>query len=307
MAAVALSFAIGSVDAQTKPTVGILFKNRVGYWALAEHGAVAAGEELGLNVIVKGPPSVENPSWQVTLLHALEKDKIDVLVISPTRLDLLEPEVKQAIARGMKIVAFDAEPWESFVTASIEPDRLGIAQTAAETITKTVNDGDEVIVFRNNQSDIPVVEREQLLIREMKSLRPNLVVHADVYANSSGSDAKTSAEFALSKYPHSKGIISTSSNGTMAMLEVLQARGLAGKIKFVGFGTNLDPKAAQALESGAMDGWIAQLPFDTGRLCVTTAAALIRGEKLPAVVKEKGLVITRENLHDPKVQGLLKL
>jgi ribose transport system substrate-binding protein len=306
-AAAAALCATGNAVAQSKPTVGILFKNRVGYWALAERGAVVAGEELGLNVVVKGPPSVENPSWQLTLLRALADQKIDVLVISPTRLELLEPEVKQVIAHGTKIVSFDAAAWENLVTVSIEPDRVGIAKAAAAVFVKSLGETDEVLVFRNNQSDIPVVEREQLLIQEIKALRPNLIIRADIYANSSGSDAVTSAGFALTKYPQIKAVISTSTNGTMAMLETLQTRNLAGKIKLVGFGTNLDPKAAQALEAGAMEGWVAQLPFDTGRLCVTTAAALIRGEKVPPVVKEQPLVVTRDNLHDAKVQALLKL
>jgi ribose transport system substrate-binding protein len=305
---VAAAFAFSTAAwAQTKPTVGILFKNRVGYWALAEKGAVAAGQELGVNVLVKGAPSVDNPSWQVTLLHALLEQKPDVLVISPTRLDLLEPVVKEAIARGTKIVGFDAAPWENIVTVSIEPDRIGVAQAAAGVFAPLVTDGDEVVVYRNNQSDLPVVEREELLIRELKALRPNLVVRADIYANSGGMDAKETSTFVLKKYPQTKAIISTSTAGSLAMLDTLQAQNLAGKIKLVGFGTNLDPKAAQALESGVLDAWVAQLPYDTGRLCVTTATAIIRGENVPKVVKEVPLVVTRKNLHDPKIQALLKL
>jgi ribose transport system substrate-binding protein len=306
MAAAAFAFS-AAAWAQTKPTVGILFKNRVGYWALAEKGAVAAGQEFGVNVLVKGAPSVDNPSWQVTLLHALLEQKPDVLVISPTRLDLLEPVVKEAIARGTKIVGFDAAPWENIVTVSIEPDRVGVAKAAAEVFAPLVADGDEVVVYRNNQSDLPVVEREELLIHELKALRPNLVVRADIYANSGGMEAKATSTFLLKKYPQAKAIISTSTAGSLAMLDTLQTQNLAGKIKLVGFGTNLDAKTAQALESGALDGWVAQLPYDTGRLCVNTAAAIIRGENVPKVVKEMPLVVTRKNLHDPKIQALLKL
>jgi ribose transport system substrate-binding protein len=302
-----MAVAAATASAESKPTVGILFKNRIGYWALAEKGAVAAADEAGVNVVVKGPPSVENPSWQVTLLRALLAQKIDVLVISPTRPDLLAADVKQAMANGAKIVSFDCSPWENIVSVSIEPDRIGVAKAAAAALAKTVSDGDEVIVFRNNQSDIPVVEREQLLIQELKALHPNLVIHADVYANSTGSDPKQSAAFALEKYTQAKAVISTSTNGTMAMLDTLSAKQLAGKVKLVGFGTNLSPAAAAAIEGGAMDGWVAQLPFDTGRLCVSTAAALARGETLPKVIKEQPLVVTRENLHDPKIQALLKL
>jgi ribose transport system substrate-binding protein len=93
----------------------------------------------------------------------------------------------------------------------------------------------------------------------------------------------------------------------MAMLKVIQQKGLAGKIKFVGFGFNLNPEVAAAIESGAMHGWIAQLPQEVGRKGVETAVALLKGQKMPAVVNTDCLVITKDNLKDPKVQALLNL
>jgi len=88
---------------------------------------------------------------------------------------------------------------------------------------------------------------------------------------------------------------------------VLQQKGLAGKIKFVGFGFNLNAEVAAAIESGAMQGWIAQLPQEVGRKGVETALAMLKGQKMPAVVNTDFLVITKDNLKDPKVQALLNL
>jgi len=65
----------------------------------------------------------------------------------------------------------------------------------------------------------------------------------------------------------------------MAMLKVLQQKGLAGKIKFVGFGFNLNPEVATAIESGAMQGWIAQLPQEVGRKGVENGRGVAQGAK----------------------------
>jgi hypothetical protein len=40
---------------------------------------------------------------------------------------------------------------------------------------------------------------------------------------------------------------------------------------------------------------------------VETAVALLKGQKMPAVVNTDCLVITKDNLKDPKVQALLNL
>jgi len=296
-----------TVSAQEKLTVGVLFKNRTGYWGLAEKGALAAGQDLGVNVVVKGAPSVSNPSWQVTLLHTLIEQKVNALVISPVKADLLEADVKQAVAQGTKIVAFDAVSWKDLATVSIEPDREGVAKLAAQTFSSFVGDSDEVIIFRNNQGDVPVVQREEMLIRELKLLRPGLTIRADVYASTDGADPKESAAFAVGKYPKATAILSTGTQGTMAMLTVLGEKSLAGKVKLVGFGTNLNAQAAEAIKTGAMSGWLAQLPYDLGYNCVASAVSLLQGKTVEKIVKERPLVVTRENLNDPKVQSLLKL
>lgn len=305
--AISLLFVAPLAWGQNKPTIGVLFKNRVGYWALAEKGALAAGEELGASVVVKGAPSVANPGWQVTLLHSLVEQKFDVLVVSPVKTDVLDAEVKQAAAKGAKIVTFDAPEWEDTVTASVLPDTEGVVESASKTFASFVGDTDEVVIFRNNQGDLPVVRREDAIIQHLKQLKQGLVIRADIYASTDGADPKESAAFVLTKYPQAKAILSTGSAGTMAMFDLLQAKKLAGKVKFMGFGTNLNPKVAQALDDGTMQGWVAQLPYDVGYLCVSTAISVAQGKPVPKVVKEKSLIVTRENLNDPKVQALLKL
>ena len=133
------------------------------------------------------------------------------------------------------------------------------------------------------------------------------MVHGDVYASSEKGVEEQRAELLLTKYPNAKAVFASGTPGTMAMLKVLQQKGLAGKIKFVGFGFNLNPEVAAAIESGAMQGWIAQLPQEVGRKGVETALAMLKGQKMPAVVNTDCIVITKGNLKDPNVQALLSL
>ncbi len=299
--------ALCPAHAQTKPVIGVLLKNRVGYWALVEKGALAAGRDLGVDVIVRGPPSVANPTWQLALLRTLTAQKIDALVVSPVDPALLEPEVRSVMARGTKLVTFDAPQWSSFANLSIGSNHEAVTSAAANLFASLVGDGDEVIVLRNNQADIPVVKREELLIQKLRALRPNLTIHAEIFASTVAGEERERSRIALEKYPDSKAIISTGTQGTMAMLDVLAEKGLAGKIRFVGFGSNLNPKAEQAIRAGTLDGWIAQLPFDLGYNWITAATALIRGQEVPNAMEDASMVVTRKNIDDAKVQSLLKL
>jgi len=91
------------------------------------------------------------------------------------------------------------------------------------------------------------------------------------------------------------------------MLVVTTTRGLAGRIPFIAFGYNLNPEVAAALESGALQGWIARQPKEVGYQAVATALALIRGETRAPILPIDFVVITPDNLKEPTIQALLNL
>jgi len=180
-------------------------------------------------------------------------------------------------------------------------------EAAGQLLASMVQAKDEVTFLKHIQGSGATEEREIGALTKLREAYPGIVVHGDVYASSEKGVEEERAALLLTKYPNARAILASGTPGTMAMLKVLQQKGLAGKIKFVGFGFNLNPEVAAAIESGAMQGWIAQLPQEVGRKGVETALALLKGQKMPAVVYTDCLVITKDNLKDPKVQALLTL
>jgi ribose transport system substrate-binding protein len=89
------------------------------------------------------------------------------------------------------------------------------------------------------------------------------------------------------------------------MLKVLREQKLAGKIKLIGFGFNLNAEVAAAIESGALSGWVAQLPEVVGKKGVETAVSLLKGESVPSTTYTDFIVVTKDNLNESKVQALL--
>jgi ABC-type sugar transport system substrate-binding protein len=79
---------------------------------------------------------------------------------------------------------------------------------------------------------------------------------------------------------------------------------LVDKVKIAGFGSSLNTDAIQAIESGTMLAFVVQVPRDIGYKSVIAAAALIRGEPVPAKTDINFFVVTKENIDDPAVQPL---
>jgi len=71
-----------------------------------------------------------------------------------------------------------------------------------------------------------------------------------------------------------------------------------------GFGTGLPAEVVEAIENGVTQVWIAQQPKMFGVRGVEAAVALVAGKPVPPVIDVDYCVVTKENLHDPKIQAL---
>src|SRR4051794_7911444 len=65
------------------PKIGVLLKTRNAYWQAVEKGALAAGQKVGAEVVVKSPISESDVSVQIQMINALVAQGINALVIAP--------------------------------------------------------------------------------------------------------------------------------------------------------------------------------------------------------------------------------
>jgi len=82
--------------------VGIDFFNAV------EKGALAAGDELGVNVVYDGPV-VNDVTKQSALVESWIARKFDAIAIAPNDPDAIAPVLRKARKRGIAVVTFDAD------------------------------------------------------------------------------------------------------------------------------------------------------------------------------------------------------
>ena len=78
------------------------------FWKSVEAGAKKAGEDLGVNIIWKGPMTENDRAQQVQLVQQFVSEKVDALVLAPLDHKALVQPVKAATAKNIPVIIFDS-------------------------------------------------------------------------------------------------------------------------------------------------------------------------------------------------------
>jgi ABC-type sugar transport system substrate-binding protein len=305
--ALALVFSVvAPLPGSSAPKIGVLLRDKDIFYGAVEKGAVERASSLGVELIVKAPLTANQLSQQLAMLAALEKEQIDALVASPLTVDEFKEPLARLSARGVKIVILETVFPEGTAHAYLGYNQVEMGQTAARLLLERTPEGAEVAMLRANSLE-RVSLREKTILNMVRELRPNIVMHADVMAGSTHGDDYQMLGVLFQKHPNIKSLCTPFSASTKAGIKFIKEKGLAGTVVHVGFGTGLSPEAVEALESGAMQVWIAQQPKLFGVKGVEAAVDLISGKPVPAVVDVPYYIVTKANLHEPEIEGLRNL
>lgn len=302
-----LTAAFAPVLSAAVPKIAVVLKAHAPFWAAVEKGANEAAARLGAEITVKSPLKETDVSVQIQLLNAAVAQGVDAVVIAACNKEALAVPLASAAVKGVKIVAIDTPLAPNVAPVFVGTDQEAAGRAAGKLLSQIVSDTAEVAILKNQQGSGASTAREVGALATFRETHPKNTVHGDIYASSEPGAEIAKCELLLSSHPQIAAVLSSSTPGTLAMLKVLQEKKLTGSIKLIGFGFNLSPEIAAALESGALHGWIAQQPTQFGLHGIEAAVALIKGETVPAVVRTEFVVITKENLAEPAVQALLQL
>jgi len=244
---------------------------------------------------------------QIQMLNGLASQGVQAIILAPTNKEALTGPAAALAAKGIKIIVIDSPLGGDAGSVFIGTDHKAAGEAAGKLVASLVGDNDQVCVLRQMQNNSATGDRENGAIDQLRAARPGATVNSDFYYIVDKTNDPARAKLFLEKYPHPKAVLASGTPGTMALCDLLSARTPRGEIKLVGFGFNLNASVATAIDTGVMHGWIAQLPKEIGAKGVAAALDLLAGKSLPPVIHTDFIVITKDNLHDDKVQGLMKL
>lgn len=277
------------------------------FWQSVKLGAEKAGGEVNARITFKGPAKESDRNEQINVVQGFLNANVDGICLAPLDADALVRPVEEAGRGGVPVVVFDsglnADPAD-FVSY-VATDNFRGGQMAADAMAASLGpEGGNVICLRYNKGSDSTHQREQGFLDGIAKHPQVKIISSDQYAGTTTESAVDKAQVLLNRYGDEvDGIFAVCEPNVEGVLRAIQDRGLAGKLKLVGFDSS--DSLRSALSSGDVAAIVLQDPVQMGYLAVKTLAAHIRGEKVESFIDTGVYVATMNNRDDETIARLL--
>lgn len=264
-----------------------------------DSGVKAWSEENGIEVQYQGPTEVDAAA-QVQIMTDLVAQDIDVLCFSPNDPDACENICKEAMEKGIIVIAHEASGMTN-VDYDIEAfDEKGLGGFMMDQLAAQMGEEGEYITMvgsmtmesHNNWADAAVARQAEAY--------PNMTLVEDKRV-SSESDAEVAYQKTkelLKKYPNLKGILGTSSFDSPGAARAIEELGLAGKVFAISVA--LPSETRDFLKEGVLGSVALWDPALSAKAMLNLAVAMYNGEE----VKE-GMDLGVEGYTNVTINGTL--
>lgn len=263
----------------------IVFKNTGNpYGEKMIEGFREAMGELGHEVISRSPdqPTAEA---QIQIIEELIAQRVDSIAIAGNDNDALEPVLKKAMDRGIKVLSMDSAVNANSRMVHVnqaDPERIG--RTLIQGVSEMIGGEGEIAIL----SATSQATNQNLWIEWMqKELENEQYANIELVKIAYGDDLRdksvSETEALLQSYPNLKGIIAPTTVGIAAAGKVLTDKGLAGQVQLTGLG--LPSEMAEYIENGVCQWMYLWNPIDVGYLAGYTADGLVN-ESITGAVGE---------------------
>ncbi len=243
------------------------------WWDHVQANVEDWASQSGMEVIYKGPTEVDAAA-QVQIMTDLVNQGVDILCFSPNDPDACEAICKEAMDKGIIVIATEASGMEN-VTYDVEAfDEAGLGGFLMDQLAVQMGEEGQYITMvgsmtmesQNNWADAAVARQ--------KEAYPNmeLVPDARVADDSDAEKAYELTKELIQKYPDLKGICGTGSFDAPGAARAIQELGLTGKVFAISVAMPLEVK------DYLLDGTLGSVAlWDAG---ITSRAMLNLGVKL---------------------------
>lgn len=296
-----------ALSAQSKIKIAVIPKGTTHvFWKSVEAGARAAGKDLGVEVIWKGPLKENDRAQQIAIVEQFVTEGLSGIVLAPLDDTALRRPVAAAAQKKIPVVIFDSglkgRAGTDFVSYVATNNKNG-GKLGGEFLSKLLGGKGKIVLLRYLVGSASTTEREEGFLGAIGRNNNLQVLVDNRYAGPTPGDAKTASMNLVDKLREADGIFCPNESSTFGMLLALRQSHLAGKVKFVGFDTS--PPLVDALQKGEIDALVAQDPARIGYEGVRLLVEHIKGRAVPAYLDTGVQLVTRENLKTPEMKKLL--
>src|SRR5437867_12634309 len=229
----------GSAAAAGPITVGYLPKDIVNQYFAAAKTGIDKGAAETSSKIIQVRPNEPKADLQVPFIKDLTTQKVNAIIISADGKDEVAPDLKAAMAAGIKVVGFDSSPavgaYNVFVN---QVDFSGVGVNLADWACELAPNctGDIAILSAaataTNQNAWIDLMKTTLATDKYKGLK----LVETVYGDDDATKSTTQAQGLLTKYPNVKVIAAPTTVGILAAAPVWSPAGKPASVKVTGLG-----------------------------------------------------------------------
>jgi ribose transport system substrate-binding protein len=279
------------------------------FWQSIHAGAEKAAQELGVQVIWRGPLREDDRDSQVSEVEGFVSRGVSGIVLAPLDETALMGPVKSAKDANIPVVIMDSglkgDDYASFVATD---NHLG-GLLGGRQLAKVLGGKGKVVLLRYAEGSDSTNKREQGFLDAMKENPGIQVLSSNQYGGADVDGAYKKSESMLSVYKKPDGslgldgIFTPNESTTFAMMRVLQDNGWAGKVKLVGF--DASDNLVKGLRDGHIDALVLQDPVNMGYLSVKTIVRHLKGETVEKRIDTGAKVVARDQMDQPEMKELL--
>lgn len=291
-------------NASRKKVIGVVPKGTSHlFWVSVQAGAMAAGRDLGVEVLWNGPATETEYSRQIEIVDSMIARRVDGLALAAQDHTALDASLDRAARAGIPVTVFDSGVDSTNYMTFLATNNYEAGQMGARKLAELLHGKGSIAIVLHLPGSFSTMERERGFEEAMAKEFPGIQVVQKQYGQSDRSKAMAAAENILTAHPGLDGIFASSEPSSMGTSLALKSRGLAGKVKFVAFDASEGMVAD--LKSGTIDALVAQDPYRMGYESVKTLVDKLNGKTSPKRIDLSARVIVKGDLEKPEIQKLL--
>ena len=279
-------------------------------WQSIHAGAAKAANELGVDIIWRGPLREDDRASQIAEIEGFITRGVSGILVAPLDEAALVGPIGDAARAKIPVVIFDSGLKSSDYVSFVATDnRLG-GRMAAEGLARMLPQGGRIVVLRYAEGSASTEDREAGFLEEIGKHSNIQVLSSNQYGGADVEGAYKRAEALFHRFRRPDGtleldgIFTSNESNTLAILRVLQSSGWAGKVKFVGFDSS--DTLVKGLSDGHIDALVVQDPVNMGYLGVKTMVEHLQGRPVEKRIDTGARLVTRDMMSDPAVKELLQ-
>lgn len=273
------------------------------FWVSVQAGALAAGEEFGVQVEWNGPASETEYPRQIQILDSFISRRVDGIALAAAERKALVGAVDRAAQAQIPLTVFDSGLDSDNYMSFLATNNHEAGQMAGRTLGRLLNGNGKVALVMHAPGSASTMERERGFEDAIKAEFPGIRIVASQFGQSDRAKAMAATENILTAHPDLDGIFASSEPSSVGAALALKARGLNGKVSMVAF--DASDGMVEDLKNGTISAMVVQDPFRMGHDAVKTLVDKLNGQTPPKKIDLSARVVTKADLEKPDIQQLL--